>query len=256
MPDPVTAIIAGVGTVGGAFLQKEGVEDAAQSQQEGIETSIEAQLQAQREAQDFLREQYGITKEMLDPFIEGAAPAFQQQLALVGAKGPEAEQAATENLLSSPTAKWLQETGEGAIDRRASATGQLGGSERLRQISRFNQNLASQLMGQRFNQLGALTGVGLNAASALSGVGQGTAAGQANIAQQTGANLGNLALQSGQVGANLAQQKGGIYGGLFTDLAGGALGYMGAPKTYGLGGGGYGTVIPGSNFSMYTPPGG
>ena len=128
--------------------------------------------------------------------------------------------------MDSPSAQYLQNKGESAIDRRASATGQLGGSERLKQISTFNQQLANEFMQNRFNQLGALTGVGLNAAQAMAGVGGSAAAGQASIQQNTGTNLANLALGAGQNRADAYSQQGEIAGGLLNDLGGIGLGSM------------------------------
>ena len=173
-----------------------------------------AELEAQRQAIIDNPEQY----RTVSPYSE--------QLALTGILGNDREQEALSGLMDSPTAQYLRDQGESAIDRRASSTGQLGGSERLRQISKFNQDLTTQIVNNRFNQLGALTGVGLNAAQAMAGVGGSAAAGQASIQQNTGTNLANLALGAGQNQANAYSQQGQIAGGLLNDLGGIALGSM------------------------------
>lgn len=382
MPGPLVAGIAAAGTIGAAGIGSKAVKSASETQADATETASEAQLQAQREALEYYEKQFGITRDILEPYFnidpdqwitqpiadinqqiadiqsqyvdgptefteerpqqrEGVSgeylehprryqrlprfrerpeyqmpgdpgetdaeyaerlaawearrdafvPAvptdiptdvqaqideleaqkaslladptqamptnpFYQQLALAGVLGPEAEERAVSGLMESPTAQLMQRQGEEAIDRRASATGQLGGSERLRQISRFNQDLVTQIRGNRFNELGALTGIGFSAGSALAGVGQGMATGQANIARSTGSALGNIAMQGGAVQAGLQQQQGQILGGALQDLTGLAGGYLMSPTNVGLTGGGTGTIIPGANYSLYTPPGG
>lgn len=150
---------------------------------------------------------------------------YQQQLALAGVLGPEAEKRATQGLMDSPTAQFLQSEGMRSIDASASATGGLGGSARLRQLSEFNQNLANTLVQDRFNQLGALTGVQYGATLNSANMGNQAGSQMAGVAQATGNNLSNIALGSGQAQAQNQLAQGNIQSNLFSDLAGGAIGY-------------------------------
>ena len=195
-----------------------------------------AEWQAKKDAYDFTNSDQGAAKlaeleaqrqSIIDnPQNYRTVSPYSEQLALTGILGDTREKEALQGLMDSPSAQYLQNKGESAIDRRASATGQLGGSERLKQISTFNQQLANEFMQNRFNQLGALTGVGLNAAQAMAGVGGSAAAGQASIQQNTGTNLANLALGAGQNRADAYSQQGEIAGGLLNDLGGIGLGSM------------------------------
>lgn len=180
-----------------------------------------------REAAQVTRELFGETKEQLLPFIEGGQPAFQQQQALSGALGQEAQAEAFANFQEDPGTQFLREQGLRLIESGAGAGGGLGGGDRLRELTKFSQGLALQNLGSRFNQLGAVTGTGLTAAQALGGVSGGAASGISQALQAAGAGKA----------AGITGQAAGLRGGL-TQLAGGIVG--------GGGGGGFTGALSGA----------
>lgn len=200
------AIVGGIGTLVGANQADKASQRATR-----------AQVNASNRALDLTSSQFDQTKESLDPFIQGSAGAFQEQQALSGALGPEAEAAAQQRLTSGAGFQFLQQQGEGDINRSAAVGGNLGSGTRLKALSQFRSNLLSQQRGDRLNQLGGVSRQGLGAAQALGGFGSQQAGQQANLlgqqglAQAQGAiNRGN-AFQSGLEG--IGQTIGNIAGG-------------------------------------------
>lgn len=167
------------------------------------EEAAEKQAAAAERGQDIIAQQFEQTRGVLAPFAEspGAAAAFRRQQALAGALGPEEQAAAFEQFKESPATQFLRERGLETIEKQFAARGGLGGGNRLKAISEFNQQLAQQQLANQFNQLGAITGVGLQAGSALGGIGAQQAAGQA---QQVG--LAGQALAQGVLGKKEAIQ--------------------------------------------------
>lgn len=173
------------------FIQAKGAQKAANVQAAQGERGI-----------DLIREQFGKTEEALTPFIRGETPEQEQQRALTGLLGPEAQQEA-QLALETPTTRNLRSEGFRSLDQRASAAGQLGGSNRLKALAEFSSNLDRQFSGQQFNKLGALSGQRLGAAQALGGVGSTAAGGQANLATGIG-----RAKAQGELGESQAFQSG------------------------------------------------
>jgi len=181
---------------------------------------------AGRESAAVTRVLFGETKEQLLPFIQGGAPAFEQQQALSGALGPEAQAEAFANFQEDPGTEFLREQGLRLIESGAGATGGLGGGDRLRELTKFSQGLALQNLGSRFNQLGAVTGTGLTAAQALGGVSGGAASGISQALQAAGQGkaagiTGSAAGLRGGIQQLAAAAAGGATGGGLGALQGG-----------------------------------
>jgi len=186
--------------------------------------AAKAAAKAQAAAAGLTAERLAETEAQVTPFIsQEAGPSLQAQQALSGALGPEAQAEAFANFQEDPGTEFLREQGLRLVTSGAGVSGNLGGGERLRELTKFSQGLALQDLGNRFNRLGA------------------TSAGeQALTAQQQAAatNLGSLrsgltAQQSGAiVGEGEAKAEGivssaaGLRGGL-TQLAGGVAGFGG-----------------------------
>lgn len=124
---------------------------------------------------------------VLQPFAGGGASSFAQQLALSGASGPEAQRQAIAQFSASPGQQFLQEQGQRALLRNASAIGGLGGGNVRRELVRQGIGFAQQDFGDQFNRLGFLSQIGAGAA------GQ-----QAGIAQRAGEFGGQAILGTGQ----------------------------------------------------------
>lgn len=203
------AIVGGIGAIGSSV----GANQADKASQR----ATRAQDRASQRAMDFSKQRFAETKELLNPFIEGSNESFREQQALSGALGQQAESEAINRLTSGQQFQYLQDQGVGDINRQAASNGNLGSGTRLKALNQFRTNLLSQQIGNRFNRLGANTGLGLSAGRALAGFGDQNAQQQANLLTQQGQaqaqghiNRGN-AFQSGLEG--VAQGIGSVIGG-------------------------------------------
>lgn len=146
------------------------------------------------------------------PFQQGGTTAFNQQLALSGALGRDAFNAARQE---SPYEQFLFEQGMRGNLAGAAATGGLGGGNVQRELTRFGQGLASQGLQQQIGNLGQLSGMGMQGSQALSGLATGRAGALGDITLNTAGNIvgqrGAMAGYEGQAGigrANIGQQTG------------------------------------------------
>jgi len=151
---------------------------------------------------------YGEARGYFDPFYQGGQTAYQKQLALSGALGQDAFNAARQE---SPYEKFLFEQGMRANLAGASATGGLGGGNVQKELQRFGQGLSSQGLQQQIGNLGALSGMGFQSAGALGNIATGEGAALADIGLNTAQNIvGQRGQQAGyeaNVGTNIAQMQ-------------------------------------------------
>lgn len=162
----------------------------------------------------------------LEPFVNRGGQAFDLQMALSGALGPDAQRTAFANYNDSPGQDFLRQRGEQAVLRNASAVGGLGGSRVLQELQRQGVGLAQQDFSNQFDRLGQLSGMGLNSAGMkanmiMSGANiAGNLTGQmannsvnfgnnaANFTFNTGQNLSSGRTRAGEMLANLNSQQG------------------------------------------------
>lgn len=146
--------------------------------------------------------------ELANPLINAGRSAIDQQLALTGAAGPAAQQAAIAAISGSPEMAAMQQQGEQAILQNASATGGLRGGNTQGALAQFRPALLSQLINQRYQQLGGLSGLGVAGTQLAGGAALQTGQGLAQGALQTGQGIAGNALQTGITGAGLAANTG------------------------------------------------
>jgi hypothetical protein len=165
------------------------------------------------------RRQFDALQALLKPYTEAGLPALQQQQALLGLQGPEAERAAIERIQGGQTFQALQQQGENALLQTASATGGLRGGNLQGALAQFRPQLLSSLIDQQYGRLGGLTTLG-----------QRSAAGVGAAGMESGTNVANLLAQQGaaRAGGELGQAK--AFSGLF-NLPAQVLGFQ-----YGAGG--------------------
>lgn len=173
------AIAAVVGSVASARSASSASRRAARTQQQSAQGGIDAQ-----------NEQFNRILELLGPSIEGGDQARQQQLALLGLLGPEAQQAAQDQFQQSPGQQFIRERQERALTRNQAAIGGLGGGNIRTALQEQAAGFASQDFNNQFNRLSSLSGAGQTAAS---NIGQ--------FGQQAASNTGNLLLNQGQASA-------------------------------------------------------
>lgn len=203
-----TATAIGATTLGVASTLKAG-SDAKKGAQ--------AAADAQTAAGDQIYKQWKEFEARADPYATGGLPAYEQQQALSGAQGAEAQQAAYDQYVESPGVAFMRERGLRGIDRNAAARGGndlFGGNVEKAKID-YSQGLALQDFNNYWNRLGSVTNTGLAATQAIGGVGSQAASGQAQLTAGAGQSLAQGRIASGQAYQsgfqNLGTAAGNIY---------------------------------------------
>lgn len=154
-----------------------------------------------------------------EPYSTAGQAAIQQEAALSGALGPEAQAEAQAAFNESPGQKYLREQQEKALLRSSAAIGGLGGGAVRTALQEQAMNIASTQQQQYLENLRSIAGRGQQVAGAeagllqqqgLTGAGITTGASQqlAGIAQQLGLSQAELASMSGQQLSQLAERTG------------------------------------------------
>jgi hypothetical protein len=222
------AALAGI-AVGGATLvsglaQADAAQSAAAAQAGASEAGI-AEQRRQFDAVQKLLEPYVTAGTgaigQLQPFQQAGAQAFQQQQAIAGLLGPEAQRQAISQIESSPFLQSQIQRGEEALLQRASATGGLRGGNVQAALAQFRPQMLQQAIEQQYGRLGGFAGAGLGVAEQLYRGGQASATNQASQAQALGSNISTLLGQQGaaQAGAEIAQGR--AFGAIPAAISGG-----------------------------------
>ena len=168
----------------------------------------------------------------LQQYAQAGAPALEQQQALIGLRGPEAQRQAIAAIEGGEQFKAMSQQGEEALLQRASATGGLRGGNVQGALAQFRPQLLNELINQQYGRLGGLAATGgtvaqnlasggLSATGELARIGQASAAGAGTAGQQTGVNIATLMGQQGaaQAGADIAQGR--AFGAIPSAISGG-----------------------------------
>lgn len=204
MPNPVIGMIGA--SVGGSVL-------SANAQKKAASQASAAQVQAADKSIEEQRRQFDAVQKLLAPYVGAGTTAIGQQMALIGAGGADAQQAAINAIQAGPEFAALTSAGEEAILQNASATGGLRGGNVQGSLAKFRPEILSGLINQQYSRLGGLASMG-----------QASATGQATAAQNMGANIGNLYGQIGAAQAGSALASGQAMSNVFGNIAG-AAGY-------------------------------
>lgn len=185
MPDPITALVVGGSQVVGGLMQSDAASDAAGAQTAASQAGIEEQ-----------RRQFNMVRELLKPYVEAGTPALQQQQALIGLQGQQAQQQAISALEQGAGFQAQVRQGEEALLQRASATGGLRGGNIQGALAQFRPQMLQREIETQYGRLGGLTSLG-----------QQSAAGVGTAGMQTGARVAGLYgdIGAAQAGAELAQ---------------------------------------------------
>jgi len=220
----LAALAVGGSTLISGFMQADSAQQASQTQAGMSQAGIDEQRRQFNEVQKLLQPyvQAGTTAiGGMQPFAAAGAPALQQQQALLGLAGPEAQRAAIEQISQSPEMQALTRQGEEAILQRASATGGLRGGNVQAALAQFRPQLLSELINQQYGRLGGLTTLGANTQQNIAALGQGSAAGQAAAGLQSSTNIANLLGQQGAALAGGQLAQGQAFGAIPSAIAGG-----------------------------------
>jgi hypothetical protein len=156
----------------------------------------------------------------LRPFQEAGQQAFQQQQAIAGLLGPEAQRLALQQIESSPLLQAQIKRGEESLLQRASATGGLRGGNIQAALSQFSPQMLQQEVEQQFGRLGGFAGTGLGITENLYGRGQAAATGQAASGITSASNIANLLSNQGQAIAGGQVARGNVGRQTFGDILG------------------------------------
>jgi len=183
---------------------------------------------AARRAGQVQAEAFEAGQERFAPFEQAGLSALEQQQALLGLGGQEAQQAAFAAFGESPGQQFLRERQQKALLRSQAAIGGLGGGNVRTALQQQATGFAQQDIQNQLTRLAQLSGRGQEAVGGIAGLlgqaGQARAGGilgaqqaQAGLAGQVlgiagGAGLGHLGLLGKGVGAG-----GGALMGLFSD---------------------------------------
>lgn len=239
MPDPISAAVGG--TIGSALIGKSAASKASKAQVQSAQMGVDVQQrqfeQMQQMLQPYVSAGYGASLGLV-PYAQAGLPAFQQQQALIGLAGPEAQRQAIAAIEGSPEMAALTQQGEEAILARASATGGLRGGNVQGALAQFRPQILSQLLNQQYGRLGGISATGLGVLSDVAQRGQAAAAGVGTAGQATAGNVAQLLAQQGQARAGSALAAGQAFGSLaqlpaqiFGMRAGGGL--VGASNPFG-----------------------
>jgi hypothetical protein len=218
MPDPVTALVVGGSQLIGSSMQASAAGEAA-----GIQGAAAQQgIDEQRRQFDAMRELLKPYTEVgvpalagLQPYAQAGAPALEQQQALLGLRGPEAQKAAIAGIEGGAGYQAQVQAGEEALLQRASATGGLRGGNIQAALGQFRPQMLQQEIEKQYGRLGGLADIGRVTQQNLAQIGQSSAAGTGSAGLQTGTNVANLLSQQGAAlaGGELGEAK--AYGQLF-----------------------------------------
>lgn len=221
MPDPISAIV-GSAVIGGV-TQSRSARSAAASQERASEAGIAEQAR-----------QFDEMQRLLQPYVDVGQPALAAQQAQIGLQGPQAQQAAIEQIAQGPLLQALTRQGEQAMLQNASATGGLRGGNLQGALAQFRPAMLQAALDQQYARLGGLTEIGQQSAARVGTAGM-----------NTGVNTAALLGQAG------AAQAGGIIGGAapFVQLAQAPAQF--AAFQMGRGGNLFGGVSPAAAPSIY-----
>lgn len=179
---------------------------------------------------DETRRQFDITQGNLAPILETGNLARDQQAALLGLSGQEAQNAAFAAFNESPGQAFLRNRQERALLRNTAAIGGLGGGNVRTALQQQAVGNAQKDFGNQFNRLAGISGAGQTATATGGQLG---AQSSNQIAQLLG--QGAQAQASGILGAEQSRAAG--MGRIMGGLGGAALGATGALGSVGAGGG-------------------
>lgn len=193
MPDPVTAVVAGVGSVASSAIGASSAKKAGRAQVQAADLGVAEQRAAREEL-----------RKLLEPYTAAGTPALQAQMAALGLRGPEEQAAFVAQQEQSPIFQALAQQGEEAILQQASATGGLRGGNVQGALAQFRPALLNQFLEQQYNRLGGMTALGQQSAAGVGTAGMQSANSISELLAQAGQARAGAALGAGQAWGNLA----------------------------------------------------
>lgn len=211
--------------VGGALISSKASSKAASAQAAATESAAAQSTEAANRAADLQYQQFREGVALQEPWRQAGITALNRQTPLATEYTPFSYDEFTKD----PGYAFRLSEGQKALERSATARGNLLSGGTLKAITRYGQDMGSQEYQNAFNRyqaertarlqpLQSLAGVGQTTAQQMSTAGQNLASNLGNIYTSNAANVGNLmtsgaaARASGYVGgANALTQGLGTY---------------------------------------------
>jgi len=216
MPNPISAAISAVTTIGGSLLQKNTERQAAAQASDAQVGAAESGMAEQRRQFDALQELFkpyveAGTKAIggMQPYAEAGAPALAQQQAILGLSGAGEQAKAIAALEASPLYQSQVRQGEEALLQSASATGGLRGGNVQAALAQFRPQMLQNQIDLQYSRLGGLTELGQTTTQNLARLGQASAAGQGVAGMESARAISGLYgdIGASQAGRAIAEQK-------------------------------------------------
>lgn len=185
------AALAGIAIGGGTLLS--GIIGG-----QAAENAEDANYAATQQGMAQQQMRFEAIQKLLAPYVEAGTGALTAQQDLLGLNGAAGQQSAINGVQNSPQFAAMLQQGQNSILSNASATGGLRGGNVQGALGQFAPQLLSQLLQQRFDQLGGLTSIGQNAAAGTGNAGQAAGNNIAQLLQQMGAGQAGNALAQGR----------------------------------------------------------
>jgi hypothetical protein len=210
MPNSQTAAIVGGSSLLSGIVQGNASKQAAKEQTKSAREGIEEQRRQFDAVQQVFKPYVVAGTEAiggLQPYAQAGVGSLQQQQALLGLLGPEAQQQAISQLEQGAGFQAQVRQGEEALLQNASATGGLRGGNIQAALAQFRPQMLQQAIEDQYGRLGGLTALGQTTSQNIAQLGQASAAGQATAGLKTGADIAALLGQQGaaRAGSRLGQ---------------------------------------------------
>lgn len=219
MAPTTTGTPSGIGFAGAQSQLQQGEDIGARALQQSTAQARQDVLTGQQAGLQSIAQGRESAVAGFQPYAQAGAGAIQQEAALSGALGPEAQQAAINSFIESPGQRYLREQQEKALVRQGAATGGLGGGRIRSALMEQAMGIAATQQQQQLENLrsiatrgqdvaGSLANINMGAGTSAAGIQTGSAQQLANLAQSLGMNISQLMSLSSQQKAALAERTG------------------------------------------------
>ena len=210
-----SALIGGAAALGGGLIASRGASRAARAQERAAQNAERTQ-----------REMFERQLELQEPFRQAGMTAQQQIMQLLGIGGDAnaagfgsmAQPFGVEQFQADPGYAFRQAEGMKALERSASARGNLLSGQQMKGIQRFGQDLASQEYGNAFNRYQIERNARLNPLQSLMGSGQSATNVLTGAAGQAGQNEASNIYNAAQARASSYVGQANALGGALSNI--------------------------------------
>jgi hypothetical protein len=206
MPEPITAITAGLtaaGGIGSTLIGKSSSDKAADAQKDASKRAANVQMQM-----------YNQTRSDLQPYAQAGLPAMRSVLAMYGlTPGSKAyNEKAMQDFKAAPDYQIAMREGVDALDNSAAARGMLKSGAAIKGVMEYGSDLGTRKLDSYLSRL-----------MQIAGGGQSAAAGQGAAAMSTGRSLADTYLGQGEAEASGIIGGGNALSGGISNLTNNAL---------------------------------